>query len=523
MKRKQLHNERTECTSVTSPNMNINSTSIEESNAIDLQSSRKVFDPSKQEDIAKLQLMVLPMEGRSKHKFPFNNDATLLYYREITKNHSDEYYMFQQTYQKFDFISNIIAKLKVTNYVIIKFDKSIDKYIYVPDRDLYDIISKRLRNLHANIKQTQNVTSSPDVSSHQINQKSSSIKKKKSGKKVRKAKLLSHFDDLQNNPSLNEMIESYNIDGGVLSEEFVKRCKYFSIIHSLKSGFNFYVYSYSHRVKDEARIVHQCTKTKLIFPSWPTMYVIFHSRLVHSGAESRFESNNSTSQSHDARTFSYVELVQDNQKDDSRRHSTRDGNREYFKQDGSVNRKLTSCDTSNIPCSFCKKFGQNYNSRMFKEVNLLDEYNTKITNLSSGKMSLPPNSVICGDLYTFGWEVRLGEDIRNKQKYSLFNSEICRMIYKCPQKKWNGIDDGLRRYFALMKDDQVESGDNVINESSFPQTFQLFKSIEKLVNTNVSFNNGGNGNKYVLNAYSILLNFGFLMEQGPHRDYPTRV
>lgn len=523
MKRKQLHNNTTECSSISSSNPNTNNTSIEECKTNDLELPKSVFNPSDHQDIDKLQLMVLPMEGTSKHKFPFNNESTLLYYREITKNHSDEYYMFEEDYQKFDFISNIIAKLKVTNYVIIKYNKSINEYIYVPDQHLYEIISKRLRNLRGNVKHTKNVTSSDNISLQKTNQKQASKKKGTSEKKVRKDKLLSRFDHLKNNPSLDVVLESYNKDCGVLSEDFVKRCKYFSIIHSLKSGFNFYVYSYSHRVKDEAKIVHQCTKTKLIFPSWPTMYVIFHSRLVHSGAESRFESNNSTSQSHDARTFSYVELVHDHNKDESCRTSTRDINREYFKQDGSVNRKLTSCDTTNQPCPFCKKFTKNYNSRMFKEVNLLHEYNTKITNLPNGRKLLRPNSVICGDLYTFGWEVRLGEDIRNRTKYSLFNAEICAMIYKSPQRKWNGIDDGLRRYFALKKDDQIESNDNVINESSFPQTFQLFKSIEKLVNTNVLFKNDHVGNRYVLNAYSILLNFGFLMEQGPHRDYPTQI
>ena len=72
------------------------------------------------------------------------------------------------------------------------------------------------------------------------------------------------------------------------------------------------------------------------------------------------------------------------------------------------------------------------------------------------------------------------------------------------------------------KEIEEKENANIKNERDFPQTFQLFKEIESMMNSNTS-KKSTNNRTFVFHAYSILVNSGILFEQLPHRDYPSKV
>ncbi len=534
-KRKSLHNQHSTTNAIEQSNNDIvnNEEKITETVASmhnDLVSNKKIFDfelhekNKKNKSNKSVYLMVLPMSGRKRHSYKFDHSEKNRYYGEVTMNNCNEYYAINESYAKFDYICNIVARLIVSNFVIIKYDDESGVYVHVDNEKLYDIVHNRLRNLK---KQKEDVKKSISLKQHAkeckvlvtkdtftTNQKKKQFQLKSDSKQSK-----SRMDEIEQHPQMSNVFDCYPNKSDILSGEFVKRCKYFSVIHSLKSGFSFYVYNYSHYLANKASLVHECTKTKLIFPSNPPMYIVFHARLVHSGAESKFQSYNSTSQSHDARTFSYIELLSNNEKEGSAtRTSRRNRNEEYSRENGIVDRSLHTCDNNTVACQFCNKYTKSYDSRLSQEIDLYQEY---IVRLSSNA-DLRKNAIICGDLYKFGWEVRLGVNIRNQTKYSLLNTEICTMIYARPNNCWKGIDDKPRKYFPLMKDVQDKENANIKNEREFPQTFQLFKDIESMMNSDTS-KKSTNDRRFVFHAYSILVNSGILFEQLPHRDYPTKM
>ena len=72
----------------------------------------------------------------------------------------------------------------------------------------------------------------------------------------------------------------------------------YSIMHSLRDGFEILMYSGSHRLKLSPRLcLHHADAVRIILPEW--MMIIWHESLYHAGAKSR---NNSE----DMRFFSYV-------------------------------------------------------------------------------------------------------------------------------------------------------------------------------------------------------------------------
>lgn len=534
-KRKTLHNEQSTTNAIEQSNNEIveNEEKITETVASmhnDVVSNKRIFDfelhkkNKKNNSNKSVYLMVLPMSRRKRHTYEFDHSEKNRYYRELTMNNCNEYYAIKESYGKFDYICNIVARLIVSNFVIIKYDEESGAYVHVDNDKLYDIVNTRLRNLRKQkIDHVNSISLKKHVKECKVlatketlttNQNKKTLQLKSTSKQSK-----SRMEEIEEYPPMSNVLDSYQHKSDILSEEFVKRCKYFSVLHSLKSGFSFYVYNYSHYLTNKARLVHECTKTKLIFPPNPPMFIVFHARLVHSGAESKFQSYNSTSQSHDARTFSYIELLSNNEKEGSAtRTSRRNRNEEYSRENGIVDRSLHTCDNNTVACQFCNKYTKSYDSRLFREIDLYQEYIVRL----STNANLKKNGIISGDLYKFGWEVRLGVNIRNPQKYSLLNTEICTMIYARPNNSWKGIDDKPRKYFPLMKEIEEKENANIKNERDFPQTFQLFKEIESMMNSNTS-KKSTNNRTFVFHAYSILVNSGILFEQLPHRDYPSKV
>jgi hypothetical protein len=103
--------------------------------------------------------------------------------------------------------------------------------------------------------------------------------------KTTKATLLS-IEDARNN-SFNNEIHDLNM---------IKNYPWYSMIHLLFEPFDFIVYSGSHLMKQEKE-VHEITELKLQFPKDKNFMILFHGKLLHSGAPALPES--------DARSFNY--------------------------------------------------------------------------------------------------------------------------------------------------------------------------------------------------------------------------
>ena len=458
------------------------------------------FDYSVVNEQESYRLMVLPRSKNKSHEMNiiFDDNQLQLFAEELSTDMANHFSSLTGPHKdatKFDFVANIRLRWSIAKYIPIKYDEKEHMY-YRPDEvELHDLIQKRLKNIKTNLdKQDKN----------------------KAAKLERKDP---PFETYCEYFKVNQFERLYKKPEEALHDKVnVQSCPYYSVIHSLSSGFVFYAYNYSHRIKDCTKFVHRCSKIKLCFPSHPNMFIIFHSRLVHSGAESRIASFDSFHEAHDMRCFSYVHKKPAKQ-EIRRSHRLTANEHGYEQQRGDVNRILTNCDDAKDKCDKCSKMCGKDEHRKKIVIDLGEQYRRRKAD-TKWKDHLP----ICGDLFDLGWEVHLGVNMRNVKKYHSMKTELhCMMFGKNYSNRWKELDNTQRRYFVVKDDMKVEEQ----RMKSFPNTVEFFEEIQRKLNTQCI---GGTvladakdkqNDKYIMINYAVLANCGFLMEQGPHRDYPT--
>ena len=125
------------------------------------------------------------------------------------------------------------------------------------------------------------------------------------------------------------------------------------MIHTVYSSWSFYVHPFSHCVEvGNEHIIHSVSKMKLIFPNVPNMFVIFHGRIVHNGAESRNLTLSCTRPSTYERLFSYMYVTNEHKKIKGTERTSKKGKR----ADGAVHcHELTMCYKRGEKGMACKK------------------------------------------------------------------------------------------------------------------------------------------------------------------------
>ena len=110
-------------------------------------------------------------------------------------------------------------------------------------------------------------------------------------------------------------------------------------------------------------------KLKLNFPAYPNMFIIFHGRTVHSGAESKIFSLSSAQTSHDTRLFSYITSKE---YDNESKQNIRIRNKGK-EQSGQVDRDgISVCSEQKNQCKACTESMH----EDVVEIDLLAEYNS---------------------------------------------------------------------------------------------------------------------------------------------------
>ena len=79
----------------------------------------------------------------------------------------------------------------------------------------------------------------------------------------------------------------------------------YSLIHNLYESFDLIVYNESHIIPNK-KFTHRNSRSVLHFPADINMFILFHGNLVHNGAASKFEPNESMNYAADLRAFAYV-------------------------------------------------------------------------------------------------------------------------------------------------------------------------------------------------------------------------
>ena len=187
----------------------------------------------------RIMLMVLPRPSRRAHFKGFSSAEEGLFVHKINNRLVSDYYSIENDHEKFDFITNVIITWQYS-YRIIKLHEDSEVYYEVSTKDLYTLIQNRLR------------------------------KAKQPKTKMHDGTCFQSFSTTLSSTSI------YNTKD-LLPTEDIEGRSYLSILHSLYSSFSFYVYAYSHRVRQGFQHpVHACTKLKLNFPSYPNLFILFH-------------------------------------------------------------------------------------------------------------------------------------------------------------------------------------------------------------------------------------------------------
>ena len=253
-----------------------------------------------------------------------------------------------------------------------------------------------------------------------------------------------------------------------------------SILHSTTDeGFSFVVYSCSHLLSGTDQIIHRGTRLKLVFPSMRPYIILFHGRLVHSGAAS---SGNSLQK----RFFAFV----------SDRNKEKNANKDGAVTDYSVHREnITLCGPD---CTLCSNVTNDDN-----DMNILD-----FTILDSGNSD--ENESLFGDYDDLGWVVYNGYDMGYSTSYNhnVVDSipyNIQGFVYK-DKKKWKKIDRTERRHYIFQESDYRSCVDIANIRDMLELTLKQRTKNEY----------------WELITFSLLANFGIFDEQIPHRDYGTK-
>ena len=501
-------------------------------------------------------LVVLPLERRQSHnRNLFRADEISFFYKNINESLARTY-SEKDSNEKFDFLTSLVFQWTTQYHILMKVNcnnTECDAYYEVEAKVLRDIIVK-------------------------------SIHKKNSGKAVKRE--ISGNTRTPWQSLIKKGIHHFYSKDDLEEVGAIQNWAYLSLIHSLYSPFSLYVYVYSHRVRqaessERGPRIHYGTRIKLNFPRNRYMFIIFHGRLVHSGAESRLLTDTSGQLSHDLRLFTYVKPHPDRKKRTTSSNvaeHNKDGDPDgregidiphkqltskrivgegcekevkevsiKFKEvtakkvvgkgldeDGTVDRDgIYLCDDYQS-CSICDEMMKL--STFDTDINLEEEYQRVIngggkkkrkTNNDTKKETTnqkkkKPNSVfrVLGDLDTYGFEVWNSYDLRNDD-YFLLKHAITK--YECDDKSdWDPIAG--EKYRQGLKVCRQPYDQPVLHRNKTkvdcPHIERFISRIQCVVNEKVM--GGDIKKKKELGPVSLLCNMGPCQVQRPHRDFKTK-
>lgn len=337
------------------------------------------------------------------------------------------------------------------------------------------------------------------------------------GKTIVQKRIIEKENDLLSRK--NKLVYLYTPDEEITGHE---SWNYYSMIHSVSQSFRFVVYNGSHKLKDNTT-VHACTRSVIQFPSNVNCFILFHGRLVHSGAESKQEgtySHNvpfSYNTSHDVRFFSYLttldkEVQQQNESTSENHRDTipsllRSISNKYENktEQGKVDTNTFSLCSyfSTKICEKCKSYKSQFStSKSNTMFDIVFDIKSIINDMPKRSST---NSItrITGDMDSLGWEVYYGENFHDVKYFPMF-TELRNLLSN--DSRWKGIASTSRK---ILKVSETEN-QKYTNEISF-----AFDEIHnKYLNKLPRFQN-----RVVMESKAILANFRCVSEQNPHRDY----
>ena len=412
-----------------------------------------------------MMLMVLPRKSSHPHLHTFSPLELGLFQHKFSSSFVEAYYTIEEKHERFDYISNAIITWR-NNCRIIKFHEDQKVYYDIDSQDLFLAIQAKLRK----------------------------VKQKHDAEHVKTFELFH-----QNTP-----IESVYENEQLYPMERIQGWTYLSIIHSLFSSFSFYVYPYSHRLKEGPRNpVHERTKLKLNFPEYPNMFIIFHGRTVHCGAESKILSLSSSQASHDTRLFSYVTSRQSAVETAT---SIRQRNKGK-EQSGDVDRDgLFICNEDTAKCTSCT---QSMHEDVV-EIDLLAEYNSIVLQRKQKRQKIEMPFCILGSLDNYGFEVWHGENTRTLPNINLKGD----IAYLEANEDWKRLDNNTnRRVLKVSRLSEIQGRKKKIQSDAIDRFVAV---LESTVNDLVMPKRSNE-----LGPVALLSNFGTCHEQLRHRDFKT--
>ena len=360
-----------------------------------------------------------------------------------------------------DHIENIVFILSQKGTVV-KYDTEKKELFEVDDQLLYQTIKKKCDNV--------------------------STRKEKKDKK----KPIVH---LGRKKALKKLYDSRDL----LTLEQVKGWNHYSVIQTLYTSWYLYVYPFTHRVKKDTPI-HSRYLYKLKFPESPSLFIVFHGRLVHRGAESKFVQSGSSQVSHDGRLFSYVKVRDTEPSIFGRETRTGEKGKEGS---GLIYTDIRDCGTAG-----CKKCKGSLTHGMYKEIDLGEIYKMILGERKHTKTSCIKFKVF-GDLDEDGFSVWFGLDSRSFfHEGTSLRSTISRFEMS-NKTKWKGISSTQRKALTVFGD--------TLDNNPRPPVFKAFiQKLRDFLNENIF------GSRYVeITKSAILNNRGDLDIQSKHRDHDS--
>ena len=250
---------------------------------------------------------------------------------------------------------------------------------------------------------------------------------------------------------------------------------------------------------------HNCTRTKIrlsaIDNRSPSMFIIFDSRMIHSGAESLYVDHSQVSM--DTRLFCHFELP--------RKDTTQKGHKGYAdvdKQSCKPCEEFTG-DKNRVNCKVCHKQYTKY------KTNPKLEYFIDVEDVMKGKNKYQPGDKIVGDIHLMGWAVYSARDITHDTYLGVMNDvqKLTETANSNSKHSWKILDkenqgrfkNRVMKTYSDLHNKETKYTNNLSNYMI--DTFQDFKK------KNAWFE------KYDVLNQAILCNVGYCREQVCHRDF----
>ena len=286
------------------------------------------------------------------------------------------------------------------------------------------------------------------------------------------------FESLYNNDQIIYGYDSWNL---------------YSMIHSTPNEkFNFIVYSGSHKLKTN-QAINPKSRIEIAFPSDSDYLIIFHGRLVHSGASSIpiIELPNQVWKS--TRLFSYLRVPEQN----NFHQKTRKSNRltSYVE-----NQYQGTFDTASF------SFPTTYIEPTTNKINLPSYSHNTYKKFQQHKTLIP----VAGNMINDGWEVYHGIDFTTDY-VSDFTNQMNTLVSK-HKHKFNGISGSKRRMLELSSLDSLQN-------KSISKLNHLYRGYETILRKRlmkISYLE-----EVEMDNKAVLFNAAAVCEQVPHRDYSS--